>query len=552
MNYDSVRETQVLVIGQGLTGLRAAAEAAGTGVKVTVLSIGPAASPEIMGFNAVRTDADSIDLYYHDVLASGREINQPELARLLVTGSSAAADDLESLGLSFDMNEDGSLKTAQPLGCSVPRLVQIRSRTGAYAMAAYYRECVRRGVTIENGVRIIALLTADHAVCGAVGIRHCDHSIVCWKAPAVIIAAGGCGAIYPVSTYPKGICGDGYAMAFRAGCRLRDMEFMQFEPCCFIYPKKLAGNLAVTTMLLEGGRLLNALGEEFISGGYKMQKSQLALKIAKEIRNGHPTKHGGVYYDVTALPEKRITVDHEMFYRPALNSGIDLTKDYAEVAPAAHTCMGGIVIDSLCRTDIRGLFAAGEAAGGIHGANRIGGCSGSETQAFGKIAGRAAADFARSVQGAPLPYMDFETCCAQNGINSGKVALNPQQIERIIQELRENIQKGLGICKCENDLNDLILHIEKARDAVQSYCAPTVDALELLLELDNISLIADIQARASLQREESRGVFFRSDYPNESEKWARSIVAKNDNGFTKLSSNLNDAGTISSCCSNRV
>ena len=534
MNYDSVQETQVLVIGQGLTGLRAAAQAAKEGAKVTVLGNGPSASPEIMGFNAVRTDADSVDLYYNDVIASGRGINEPDLAKLLVIGSIDAANDLESRGLSFDRKEDGSLKSAQPLGCSVPRLVQIKGHTGSYAMAAYRKECADYGAVIENGVRIFALLTENNTVCGAVGIRQSDHSIVCWKAHAVIIATGGCGAIHPISTYPKGICGDGYAMAFRAGCRLRDMEFMQFEPCCFIRPKGLEGGLAVTTMLLEGGRLLNSKKEEFITGGYKMQKSELALKISEEIRNGHPTKHGGVYYDITALPEKRITVDHEMFYRPALKCGIDLTKDYAEVAPAAHTCIGGIVIDSSCRTEIRGLYAAGEAAGGVHGANRIGGCSGSETQAFGKIAGREAACYALSFKDTPIPDIDFETCCEENGINIGTVSPAKELLEETISHLKEHIRKSLGICKNRDDLKELIGYVEEIRNDVRSYRVTSAEELETLIDLDNISMIADVQARASFLREESRGVFFRRDYPNESDRWACSIFAENNNGLTQL------------------
>jgi succinate dehydrogenase/fumarate reductase flavoprotein subunit len=249
--------------------------------------------------------------------------------------------------------------------------------------------CMDQKVQFCKPIQIVKLLTADGKGIGAAGVNCSTAAFNVFWAKAVVLAAGGGSAIHRLSTYPPGLVGSGYRLAYDAGAELTDMEFLQYEPCCFIYPDTVRGRLAVTTLLFEGGELRNKDGEPFVRkfspGGYHIQKYLLARLIMQEIAAGRGSKHGGVFYDVTSVAQSRVKTDNAIFYEPALTGGVDMLKEYAEVAPVAHTFLGGVVIDSSCATAAAGLFAAGEVAGGVHGANRIGGCSGADTLVFAGI-----------------------------------------------------------------------------------------------------------------------------------------------------------------------
>ena len=518
-----VKKTDVLIIGNGLTGIRAAAEASAHGVSVSVLCKGPCASVEIMGFDApVRFD-DSVDLFCQDIMKSGCWINSPKLAMLMAKNSLNEAASIESIGLSFSKTEDGSYSTIKPLGCSVPRLISVQSYTGKHALEAYKQIAEQNGCEFFYHTAGYQLVCSEGRVIGAIAINLDTGLLTCFLASAVIMATGGCGKVYPMTTYPRGIDGDGYAMAYRAGAELIDMEFMQFEPCCFLKPDSIQGAVAVTTMLLEGGKLLNGVGQEFISGGYQMQKSKLAYYIEKEIREGHPTENGGVYYDVTALPWKRVAVDHAVFYNPAKDNGLDITKEAAEVRPMAHTCVGGIRISERCESSLPGLFAAGEVAGGVHGANRIGGCAGTETLVFGQNAGYWAAVFARNN---PLEFSgEIEEPALQikDGHDSRKAIVS------IRAKTVNAIASALGLIKREDELLSLLALLEGIEEEIQEVFPESTETFLDKIQLENQLLIAKMQAEASLLRKESRGVFFRADYPDECEDYRGSIIISKKN-----------------------
>ncbi len=517
-----ILKSDVLVIGHGLAGLRAAYEAASQGASVIVAGKGKSASPEIMGYNAAHLADDSTEQLYQDIIVSGCGINDTALARTMAEQAQFIAEDLVNIGLEPSRNPDGSYNTMKTLGCKYSRIIHTQSYTGAKASTAYQEAALQLGVVFHSPVAVVELLTEGSVVAGAAGIRTDTGEFVIYQAKAIVLATGGCGDNFPVTTYPAGINGDGYAMAFRAGAALVDMEFMQYEPCCFLHPGQLVGEIAVTTMLREGGVLRDGQGQEFMPDGYDVQKPELAWRIASQVRDGRGSPHGGVYYDVTALSEKRVAIDHAMFYNPAKACGIDLTKDWAEVGPVAHTCIGGVAITTKCETTLPGLFAAGEVVGGIHGANRIGGCAGTETMVFGKIAGIEAARYAagQTKKKPEISRERVETMFAPKGQEKA----GAEVFHEFAAAIRTDIQAGLGIIKTETELLRMCdaLH---AKSTLMD-CLYPVDSGSFLLrrECQNMILVAKLQARAALLRKESRGVFFRADYPEMSRRYTCRIA----------------------------
>jgi len=529
--------TDVLIIGNGIAGLCAAYEAASRGISVTVVSKGDGrASPEVMGLNAPVHPGDNEELFYQDILCSGMELNNKNLAKTLASQSIRQISKLEGLGLVFDRNPDGTYHTLRALGNTFPRLVHNGSLTGAKSIDILTAHCKMRGVQFLEGIRILDLLVERGRVRGAVGLMSNQEFLV-FGAKAVVMATGGSSNIHRISTYPKGLVGDGYAMAYRAGAELIDMEFLQFEPCCFVIPESLQGHLIVTTMLNEGGRLLNGRGEEFLTrdgNGFKIQKSELSRKIFEEAASGRGTPHGGVYYDVTKVPRERLVVDHSIFYEPALQAGVDLTQVPGEVAPAAHTFLGGIRINEHCETSLDALFAAGEVTGGVHGANRLGGCAGTEIYVFGTIAGQSAGRCA--VESDPMDEKRLSELAEPLRENHFSLLNSPSKhidLCRILDELHGAVETGLGICRDGPSMKSSL----KKLDQIQACQVTELAGKEtgLRYNLENILLNARLQLRAGLQRTESRGVFYRTDYPDTDDiNWKKNLLLKQEKGECKI------------------
>jgi succinate dehydrogenase/fumarate reductase flavoprotein subunit len=513
-----IEKTDVLVIGKGLAGIRAANAAARAGASVVLISKGGGSSPGIMGFNAAFGAEDSVAAFNRDTITSGSFINNKKVAARLSAEANKEAAFLEELGLVFDKNADGGYNLMQTVGSSLPRMIHYKSLTGQVAIKLILEDCRRLGVKFAEPVRALNLLKddVDGSVIGASTFDMAKGEPVFFLAGAVVMAAGGNGAMYGLTSYPRGINGDGLAMAYRAGAALVDMEFQQFDPCGFVYPAALHGHVVVTTMLNEGGKMFNALGEEFMlkdGGRYNVQKCELSRRMWMEVLEGRGTEHGGVLYDLTALPRDRVVIDHCLFYDPALAAGVDLTKEPAEVAPVPHSLMGGLVIDDNCASTLPGLFAAGEIAGGIHGANRIGGNAGTEVFVYGAIAGTSAARYALAGEKKPdgCPAIDRENA----DIRSYLSLKGSKDVAALLKTAQEAVFRGLGIVRDAAGLKECLAAVDQLSRELDDVEVSNQARFMDFFTLKNNLIVSRIQIMASLPRQESRGVFYRRDFPEQ-------------------------------------
>ncbi len=373
--------TDVLVIGGGLAGWRAAQAAVRAGCAVRLVANGAGNSPHIHALNCpVRTD-DSVGLFVADTMRSGRGANDRALVETLCRGAVGLKDEFP-----FDRAPDGSYLCLHTLGATVPRCVSIDHAIGAYALRVIRRELAGRVEVVEGRVTAIGKPcggAAESFVVRFVGRGGGGETL---SAKAIVLATGGWCGKYDFSTNPPYLRGDGIALAQRLGAAVRDMDAVQHEPTVRVEGER-RGVPVITTLLFKGATLRNAGGEEFLSDLH-LNKDEMSRAILSELKR---TGEKGVWYDLTDVPE---TALRECRMDPAVRRIL--------VAPAPHTSLGGLCIDARCRVldaagePIAGLFAAGEVTGGLHGLNRLGGNAGTETLVFGRIAGAAAAEFARN------------------------------------------------------------------------------------------------------------------------------------------------------------
>jgi succinate dehydrogenase/fumarate reductase flavoprotein subunit len=536
-----IYKTDVLVIGSGLAGLRAALAAREEGVGVIVVTKSKGASPEIMGFNAPVGPEDSAEVFFKDIMKSGLNINNKKLVSILATEAEKAVLELEELGISFDKKE-GKYDLLQPLGCTYPRLVHHKCLTGAKAGRIMSQKVECKGIKIIKGIMVTRLLVNEGNIIGAFGINMKDGSYIGFHSKAVVLASGGCGTLYPFTSYPIDISSDGYSMAYQVNVELIDMEFIQFEPCGFVYPPSLIGNVIPTTLLMAGGTLKNGEGERFISrnnkeGNKKIQKDELSRAMYREIIGGRATKHGGLYYDVSMLPKDLIVKNHSIFYKPAIKAGVDITEEPAEVAPIAHTSLGGIKINEKCETSIKGLYAAGEVTGGIHGANRLGGNSGTETLVFGKKAGKYSAKYAMT-QDFKINENDINNILKEK-ISESELFKNKKDkyINSLIlkKKLHSIMREAGGILRNENQLKNALKGLNKLKDMIPRQFAKNTNQLIEIYRINSMICSAKIIISAALTRAESRGSHYRQDFPDiNNGDWLKNIIIKNNYGELEI------------------
>jgi fumarate reductase (CoM/CoB) subunit A len=540
-------QTDILVIGSGGAGSRAAIEAKKHGLDVIIVSKGLSFKSGCTtlaegGYNAAFAyvdDADSTQVHLEDTLKGGGYLNDPELARILVEEAPDRLTELESYGALFDRQESGKLNQRPFGGQTYRRTCFQGDRTGHEMMTALKEEVIRQDIQTVDEVMITSLIQDDEGrIGGACGISLSDTKFLVFLAKSTIVTTGGAGWIYPVTSNALQKTGDGYAMTWNAGADLLDMEQVQFHPTGMLYPDSRRGVLVTEAVRGEGGRLINSQGERFMtnydSRGELATRDVVARAIYNEIMEGRGTPNGGVYLDVTQLPPEVIEEKLETMLLQFQDVGVDIRKEPMEVAPTAHHFMGGARINPNCETNIPNLYAAGEAAGGVHGANRLGGNALAETQVFGRRAGESAAkNVLKSSFKLDPSSLEREEERIEKLFQEGDYY--PFQLKKELQEVMWN---NVAIIRREEGLKSALKDIAAIKDKMERMIVPEGSGynqhLQDALELENMILIAELVTKSALIREESRGAHYRGDYPDRKDGWKKSIVLNKDESVVYL------------------
>lgn len=534
-----VVETDVLVLGGGISGHRAAIAAREQGKNVTMVRLGSGASPFVLAFNVPLGDVDSRDsedVYYEDTLRGGEYLNEKQLVRCLVSETKIAMQELEAIGFQFERSEDGYAQRHLS-GCTYPRSVYHRDGTGAKALQLLQSHCKKLGVQVWKGWDVVSLLKDGNEVVGALAIKN-NRSLIL-RSKTVVLAMGGIGHIYENSTYPQDISASSYALAMNAGARLIDMEFVQFEPTVVVYPEGCMGMEMPTAMLGDGVPMYNALGERFMfrynpaHGEKQIDKARMALCIQKEINEGRGLPDGSVLFDTTVLPIN-VLEGYKNHCKRLRLAGLEPSLEPPHVRPAAHSEMGGVYIDENGWTGVPGLYACGESAGGVHGASRLAGNSGSDILVFGARAGRGAAR--ANVSLAERDWKDIE-----------KTAMDP--VEFLISERGETTPKSIKDELCKIMLNYAGLYrdatgLAKGLEELNNLENALKDGLRIpnikealaAVKVKNMISVAKTIIIAAQAREESRGAHQRIDFPEKSPGLSSKHISfySDENGIQKM------------------
>jgi succinate dehydrogenase/fumarate reductase flavoprotein subunit len=525
-------DTDILVLGAGGAGLCAALHAADRSPRLTVTVavkglLGRAGCTRMVqgGYNAVLAAPDSIEAHLLDTLQGGAWINDQELVWTLCTEAPGRVLELEArYGCFFDRHPDGRIHQKPFAGQSHDRTIHKGDLTGIEIMNRLTEQVWRRaGIRALEEHRAVALLRADGGhVGGALLLDVRRGTFVAVRSRAILLAMGGGPTMYKVIACSADKSSDGIALGLRAGVRLRDMEMVQFHPTGLIVPNSLmTGALLEEGLRGAGGRLLNGRGERFMPryDEARLERSTrdlVARACYTEVQEGRGTPNGGVWIDVSHLGAEVVEKSFRGMVRRCRDFGRDLAREPVEVGPTAHFMMGGIVIDRACRTDVEGLFAAGEDTGGVHGANRLGGNGVAESTVFGGIAGDVMADW---VVGRPLPQISrgqVEAAVAAAtgalGRTEGEESLYALQARlRLVMWDRVGlIRSGEGLKLALHEIEDVAGRLEHV--SVRGGAAYNL-AWQDWLNLQSQATAAWLIARSALERTESRGSHYRRDFP---------------------------------------
>lgn len=524
-----VIDCHVLVIGSGGAGVRAAIEADQYGETVllskSITGKGGCTTMAEGGYNAVLKDDDTCDLHVADTLRGGAYLNDPALVEALVHDAPARLDDLIRWGAVFDASADHEVAQRSFGGQSFPRTCYAGDRTGHEIMATLMERLRGSDVERRDETAAIELLKDGDRVCGALGLDR-NGEMVAVRADAVVLATGGGARVYDVSTNSGTGTGDGFALGYRAGADLIDMEMVQFHPTGAVYPYDARGRLVTEAVRGEGGHLVNADGERFMHR-YDPERMELSTRdvvaraIATEVLEGRGTSHDGVWLDVTHLPARQIEERLPLMLAQFLRYGVDIRTEAMEVAPTAHHVMGGLRITSHCQTSLTGLFACGETAGGVHGANRLGGNALADTQVFGKRAGEAAGKApkrAKALDKNQVAAQEERLAAFYEGESSPTWA--QEHLQRAMWDgagIRRDATRLQTTQRVVEGLLAAPLRAASARNLIE--CCGT----------QNLCTTALLIIRSALLRPESRGAHYRTDV---SQDWD---AAHSPYGHTRIS-----------------
>ncbi|MEO5894218.1 MAG: fumarate reductase/succinate dehydrogenase flavoprotein subunit [Vicinamibacterales bacterium] len=567
MQYET-HEYDVLVVGAGGAGLRAAIEASAGGVRVGLLCkslLGKAhtvmAEGGIAAALANVDDRDSWKVHFSDTMRGGQYVNNWRMAELHAREAPDRVRELEAWGAVFDRTTDGRILQRNFGGHRYPRLAHVGDRTGLEMIRTLQDHGIHRGIDVHMEFTVVSLLTDGGRIAGIFGYERERGRFKVFRASAVILATGGLGRAYRITSNSWEGTGDGHSLAYRAGAELIDMEFIQFHPTGMIWPPSVQGILVTEGVRGEGGILLNNQGRRFmfddIPEPYRNQtadneeegwrytqgdksarrppelltRDHVARCINREVRDGRGSPHGGVFLDISWI-DKRLpnAEDHirrklpSMYHQFKQLADIDITKEPMEVGPTTHYVMGGVRVDADTQmSTVPGLFAAGECAAGINGANRLGGNSLSDLLVFGKRAGEYAAQFAR--ENAKLAVNTTQVGAAAR---DALAPFEPSRTENpytIQHDLQEAMQRLVGIVREEAEMRNALGVIDtlkaRARAVAVHGHREYNPGWHTALDLGHLLTVSEAIALCAIERKESRGGHFREDYPEKAPEFAK-------------------------------
>jgi succinate dehydrogenase / fumarate reductase flavoprotein subunit len=579
-------EHDVLVIGAGGAGLRAAIEASGAGVRVGLVCkslLGKAhtvmAEGGIAAALANVDERDNWKVHFADTMRGGQYVNQWRMAELHAKEAPDRVRELEAWGAVFDRTKDGRILQRHFGGHKYPRLAHVGDRTGLEMIRTLQDHGVHRGIDVYMEHTILSLLKDGDRVVGAFGYERERGRFKIFRAKAVVLATGGIGRAYKITSNSWEYTGDGHTLAYDAGANLVDMEFVQFHPTGMVWPPSVMGILVTEGVRGEGGILTNKEGRRFmfdaIPENYRTQtadneeegwrycqgakdarrppelltRDHVSRCIVREIKEGRGSPHGGVYLDISWIKQKLPNAaEHikrklpSMYHQFKQLADIDITKQPMEVGPTTHYIMGGVHVDSDTQMSrVPGLFAAGECAAGINGANRLGGNSLSDLLVFGKRAGEFAAKFARENS-----LGEIDRLQAEQIENVAREALAPfdrsssESPYQVQKDLQDTMQDLVGIVRNESEMREALGKIDgfkkRAEKTAVSGNREYNPGWHTALDLKNLLTVSEAITRGALERKESRGAQFRDDYPDKDEQFGKvnTMISKAADGSMQV------------------
>jgi succinate dehydrogenase / fumarate reductase flavoprotein subunit len=525
----------VLIIGAGGAGLRAALGALAQGAKVAVVCkslLGKAHTVMAEGgIAAAMANVDSADdwrTHFRDTMRGGKLLNNWRMAQIHAQEAPERVRELEQWGALFDRTQDGQILQRAFGGHTFRRLCHVGDRTGLEMIRALQDRGVQLGIDVYMECTISRLLKDGDRIAGAFGYWREQGRFVVFRAKSIVMATGGIGKAWKITSNSWEYTGDGMALAYDAGAELMDMEFVQFHPTGMVWPPGVQGILVTEAVRGEGGILRNKLGERFMEK-YDPKRMELSTRdvvarsIYTEVREGRGTEHGGAYLDISQKPadyvKKKLPSMYHQFKELA---DVDITKGPMEVGPTCHYMMGGIRVDAeTARSSVPGLFAAGEAAAGLHGANRLGGNSLSDLLVFGRRAGLAAADHAKTVQTTSIDSTQIEEGAREMLVPfERKAGESPYAIHSDLQETMQNL---VGIFRNKEDLLRALEELEKLKQRVEHVSVEGSRLFNpgwhLAQDLKAMLMVSEAVTRSALAREESRGAHSRIDHSGLDPTW---------------------------------
>ncbi|HUA82477.1 MAG TPA: FAD-binding protein [Bryobacteraceae bacterium] len=530
-------DADILILGAGGAGLLAALHALEIGKKLRIVIavkglLGQSGCTRMVqgGYNAVLNPKDSLDRHFADTIRGGAWINHQELAWKLVEEAPRRIVELENkAGCLFDRNADGTIHQKAFAGQSFDRTVHRGDLTGIEIMSNLRDSILETDIRVLQECRGVELLNADGRICGAILLDIRRGQILAVRAKATLLATGGGATMYRISSPSLEKSGDGMAMAYRAGAHFVDMEMLQFHPTGLLVGDSVAtGGLLEEGLRGAGARLYNGLGERFMER-YDPQKLERATRdvVSRssylEIVAGRGTPANGVYLDASHLGEDFLKANFPGMVERCADYGFDLLHERVEVSPSAHYQMGGVRIDLDCRSNLEGLFVAGEDSGGVHGANRLGGNGVADSIVYGGRAGDAMADYVLGREILRTPVDGPRWQCAVRETGESPFALR-KELEDLMWEKVGLVRRGVDLRSAIEDLNRLGERAESAR-------VDSLPAWNAALDLANLIAVGSMVAHSALIRTESRGAHFREDYPSSDPAWLKNIVLTPGAGF---------------------